>query len=69
MFVSMGLSAVIPVIHGLGRYGLQQMKGRIGLTWLVLQGLLYVLGAGLYAVSVVESSIGMLQGRPSNTGW
>lgn len=65
----MGLSAVIPVIHGLRRYGLQQMKDRIGLTWLVLQGLLYVLGAGIYAVSVVGSSIGILQGRPSNTGW
>ena len=46
----MGLSAVFPVIHGLKLYGVEQMQSRIGLTWLVLQGFLYILGAGLYAV-------------------
>lgn len=52
MFVGMGLSAVFPVIHGLQLYGLRQMEKQIGLRWLVLQGLLYVTGAGLYAVSI-----------------
>jgi predicted membrane channel-forming protein YqfA (hemolysin III family) len=52
MFVLMGLSAVFPVLHGLELYGIEQMQGRIGLTWLVLQGFLYILGAGLYAVSI-----------------
>lgn len=52
MFVAMGLSAVFPVIHGLKLYGIDSMNHRIGLSWLVLQGLLYVLGAGLYTVSV-----------------
>ena len=51
MFVAMGLSAVFPVLHGMEIYGIQEMRGRIGLTWLVLQGFLYILGAGLYAVS------------------
>jgi adiponectin receptor len=51
MFVAMGLSAVFPVLHGMELYGIKEMRGRIGLTWLVLQGALYILGAGLYAVS------------------
>lgn len=53
MFVAMGLSAVIPVIHGLEMYGVNQMSERIGLWWLILEGFLYILGAGLYAVSYV----------------
>jgi predicted membrane channel-forming protein YqfA (hemolysin III family) len=52
MFVLMGLSAVIPVLHGVELYGINEMRGRIGLSWLVLQGFLYILGAGLYAVSL-----------------
>ena len=51
MFVALGLSAVIPVIHGADLFGISEMRDRIGLSWLVLQGLLYILGAGLYAVS------------------
>lgn len=54
MFVSMGLSAIVPVLHGLRRYGLSQMRLQIGLSWLVLQGMLYVLGAGIYAVILVS---------------
>lgn len=53
MFVTMGLSAVFPVLHGLLLYGTQQMNRRIGLPWLVLQGLLYVLGATIYAVRIM----------------
>jgi len=52
MFVLMGLSAVFPVLHGLELYGLHEMRNRIGLTWMLLQGFLYILGAGLYAVSI-----------------
>jgi predicted membrane channel-forming protein YqfA (hemolysin III family) len=51
MFVAMGLSAIFPVLHGIELYGVKEMQDRIGLTWLVLQGFLYILGAGLYAVS------------------
>jgi predicted membrane channel-forming protein YqfA (hemolysin III family) len=51
----MGLSAIFPVLHGLEIYGIDEMRNRIGLTWVVLQGFLYILGAGLYAVSCSES--------------
>ncbi len=53
MFVLMGLSAVFPVLHGLRLYGASQMKKQIGLSWLVLQGGIYILGAAIYAVGVV----------------
>ncbi|KZZ95691.1 Hly-III-related protein [Ascosphaera apis ARSEF 7405] len=54
MFVSMGLSAIFPVIHGLLIFGIGQMKLQIGLHWLLLQGFLYILGAYLYAIRVPE---------------
>lgn len=54
MFVSMGLSAVFPVAHGLVSYGVEQMTRQMGLYWLVLQGFLYILGAGIYAARVPE---------------
>lgn len=54
MFVGMGLSAVFPVIHGLQLYGVEQMTRQIGLWWLLLQGFLYILGAGIYAIRVPE---------------
>ena len=50
MFVGMGISAVFPVLDGLRTFGFEQMQKQIGLSWLVLQGVLYILGAGLYAV-------------------
>lgn len=50
MFVAVGLSAVFPVLHGLKLYGLDQMNQQMGLFWVVLQGFLYILGAGLYSV-------------------
>lgn len=52
MFVGMGVSAVFPVLDGLATFGWQDMENQIGLSWLVLQGALYIVGAGLYAVSL-----------------
>jgi adiponectin receptor len=52
MFVALGLSAVFPILHGLKLYGFQQMCRQMGLLWVVLQGALYIIGAGLYAVSI-----------------
>ena len=46
----MGLSAVFPVLHAISLYGMQQMRQSIGLFWLVLQGILYISGAGIYSV-------------------
>lgn len=49
MFVLMGLSGVIPVLHGLRLYGLEQMQKTVSLNWVILQGALYIFGAVLYA--------------------
>jgi predicted membrane channel-forming protein YqfA (hemolysin III family) len=51
MFVAMGLSAVVPVFHGIQVFGVEQLNRQMGLSWLVTQGFLYILGAGIYAVS------------------
>ena len=57
MFVGMGISAIFPVLDGLGTFGVKIMEMQIGLSWLVLQGALYIFGAGLYAVSVRSQSL------------
>ncbi|KAF2185783.1 HlyIII-domain-containing protein [Zopfia rhizophila CBS 207.26] len=54
MFVSLGLSAVFPVSHGLWLFGFEQMRTQIGLDWVLLQGSLYILGATIYAERVPE---------------
>ncbi|KAL3427867.1 ADIPOR-like receptor SPBC12C2.09c [Phlyctema vagabunda] len=56
MFVAMGLSAVFPVLHGLELHGFQRMREGMGLTWMLLEGFLYILGAGLYAARWPERS-------------
>ena len=53
MFVAMGLSAIFPVLHAVSLYGMEQMQQSIGFFWVVLQGFFYVLGAAIYAVSLV----------------
>ncbi|KAF2226321.1 hemolysin-III related-domain-containing protein [Elsinoe ampelina] len=54
MFVALGLSAVVPVGHGVGLYGLEGLERRMALSWVVRQGVLYVVGAGLYAARIPE---------------
>ncbi|KAF1932705.1 HlyIII-domain-containing protein [Didymella exigua CBS 183.55] len=54
MFVLMGLSAVFPVLHGVKLYGVEHLRKSIGLDWVVMQGVLYIAGAGLYAARVPE---------------
>ncbi|KAJ5918912.1 hypothetical protein N7454_010056 [Penicillium verhagenii] len=54
MFVGMGLSAAFPVLHGLALFGFDRMRQQIGLSWLLLQGFLYILGAAIYAARVPE---------------
>ncbi|KZM28356.1 integral component of membrane [Ascochyta rabiei] len=54
MFVLMGLSAVFPVLHGIKLYGVGHLQRSIGLNWVVFQGVLYIVGAGLYAARVPE---------------
>ncbi|KAF1348779.1 hemolysin-III related-domain-containing protein [Delphinella strobiligena] len=54
MFVAMGLSAVIPIIHGVFLYGVTQLQVQMGLSWVVSQGVLYILGAAIYAARIPE---------------
>ncbi|TVY54568.1 ADIPOR-like receptor [Lachnellula cervina] len=56
MFVGMGLSAVVPVIHGVAIYGVKELQDRMGMSWMILEGFLYILGAGLYAARWPERS-------------
>jgi predicted membrane channel-forming protein YqfA (hemolysin III family) len=52
MFVAMGTSAIVPVLHGIYLFGFPQLERQMGVSWLVLQGILYISGAAIYAVSV-----------------
>jgi adiponectin receptor len=54
MFVLMGLSAVIPMIHGVRIYGYAYMRDAAGMNWVVFQGALYIVGAGIYAARIPE---------------
>ncbi|EMD61110.1 hypothetical protein COCSADRAFT_39811 [Bipolaris sorokiniana ND90Pr] len=54
MFVLMGLSAVFPVLHGIQLYGIEHLRRSIGLDWILLQGVLYISGAAIYAARVPE---------------
>lgn len=51
MFVGLGLSGVVPILHGLSTHGFHSLNERIGLVWVMLEGAMYIFGAFLYAVS------------------
>jgi adiponectin receptor len=54
MFVLMGLSAVVPMFHGVKVCGLKHMREAASLEWVVAQGALYIIGAAIYAARVPE---------------
>ncbi|KAF1828931.1 HlyIII-domain-containing protein [Decorospora gaudefroyi] len=54
MFVLMGLSAVFPVLHGVKLYGVEHLRESVGLDWVLLQGVLYIAGAAIYAARIPE---------------
>lgn len=56
MFVCLGVSGVVPVVHGVTIYSYKELNERMGLNWVLFQGLLYILGAFIYAVSVAVQS-------------
>ena len=45
VFIVLGISAVVPVTHGLLTHGVYRMRHEMGLDWLLLSGLLYIAGA------------------------
>lgn len=57
MFVGLGASGVVPILHLMAaEYGYRQLNDRMGLNWVILQGALYIFGAFLYAVGITLSS-------------
>ncbi|XP_017058664.1 LOW QUALITY PROTEIN: adiponectin receptor protein [Drosophila ficusphila] len=54
VFMSFGLSGVIPAVHYSIMEGWFSQMSRASLGWLILMGLLYILGALLYALRVPE---------------
>ncbi|CEP63389.1 PAQR-type receptor LALA0_S08e01310g [Lachancea lanzarotensis] len=54
LFVAFGLSALLPVIAGLIRYGFEETCARIQLKWIVLEGIFYITGAVLYGTRFPE---------------
>jgi adiponectin receptor len=54
MFVAMGLSAAFPVLHGVYLFGIPKMNRTISLPYVVTQGILYIVGAVLYAGRIPE---------------
>lgn len=57
LFAGVGMSAVVPVVHGVWRVGVRQLEDQVGLSWLALQYLVYGAGAMLYAVSLVRRTV------------
>ncbi|KZZ98843.1 Hly-III-related protein [Moelleriella libera RCEF 2490] len=56
LFIGLGLSGVVPVVHGIVMYGYREVEDRMSLSWSILQGALYIFGAVLYAVRWPERS-------------
>ncbi|KAJ2901556.1 ADIPOR-like receptor SPBC12C2.09c [Zalerion maritima] len=54
IFVGLGVSGVVPVIHGVFLYGYTLMNHKMGLNWVLLQGILYITGATTYALRFPE---------------
>lgn len=50
MFVGLGVSGVVPVVHGINIHGFQKLDERMGLSWVLAEGALYIVGAIIYAI-------------------
>lgn len=54
MFVTFGLSGVLPVVTAVAKFGVQQAEDRSNASWLICEGFFYILGACLYAARIPE---------------
>ncbi len=52
MFISLGLSGVVPVLHGLSTDGFHKLNEQMSVALVVAQGAMYIFGAVLYAVCI-----------------
>ncbi|KAM4067063.1 integral membrane protein [Hirsutella rhossiliensis] len=56
MFIGLGLSGVIPVVHAITVHGYQVVEDRMSISWVIAHGAMYIFGAVLYAVRWPERS-------------
>ncbi|KAJ1309564.1 hypothetical protein OPQ81_006337 [Rhizoctonia solani] len=54
VFLALGLTAIVPVLHGLWLHGFIRLRHEMGLFWLLASGGLYVVGALIYASRLPE---------------
>ncbi|KAF0474621.1 putative hemolysin-III channel protein Izh2 [Gigaspora margarita] len=54
LFVSMGLSAIIPLAHALIIYGFELSVNVISLKWIIMMGVFYLAGALIYGSRIPE---------------
>lgn len=50
MFIGLGLSGVVPVVHGIWHDGYTALEARMSVSLVILHGAMYIFGAVLYAV-------------------
>ncbi|KAF4979600.1 hypothetical protein FZEAL_4229 [Fusarium zealandicum] len=56
MFVALGVSGVVPIVHGCFIYGPQGLEDRMSISLVALHGAMYIFGAFLYVVHWPERS-------------
>lgn len=56
LFVSIGWSGAIPMTHAVQKWGRAQVDAQMGWNILFLEGLLYITGAIIYAVTIPYAS-------------
>ncbi|KAE8212951.1 hypothetical protein CF327_g3485 [Tilletia walkeri] len=54
LFISLGLSAVFPVVHVCTMYGYQTVSRIMGLSYVIASGAMYIIGACMYAARIPE---------------
>ncbi|KAH9899349.1 HlyIII-domain-containing protein [Cubamyces lactineus] len=54
VFILLGLSGIIPTLHGLVTHGFYTLCYEMGFGWLLASGALYIIGALLYANRIPE---------------
>ncbi|CAE7174753.1 unnamed protein product, partial [Rhizoctonia solani] len=63
VFLALGLTAIVPVLHGLWLYGFVRLRQEMGLLWLLASGALYVVGALIYICNGLLTSASRLPER------
>jgi len=52
MYAGLGLSFVVPVVHGLLQFGVETQMGRMSLDWMVVMAVCNLTGGVVYALRV-----------------